>query len=168
MKLRKGTLRTAKSKAVRSGTKMTLAPKGFSFLSFIRGFRLQLTANYALLSFWNSPALFPFLSAFDLSIRVALLYALSTHTLAMPPIRTARNRKPPPAGFDDIEDTLLEFSNKMKDAENASHEGKKKHEVLWPIFQISHQRTLRLPGFALWLLRTNDGTIYLSLSGICC
>lgn len=59
---------------------------------------------------------------------------------AMPPIRTARNRKPPPAGFDDLEDTLLEFSNKMKDAENASHEGKKKYEVLWPIFQISHQR----------------------------
>lgn len=59
----------------------------------------------------------------------------------MPPVRTARNRKPPPAGFDDLEDTLLEFSNKMKDAENAPHEGKKKHEVLWPIFQISHQRT---------------------------
>ena len=58
----------------------------------------------------------------------------------MPPIRSARNRKPPPDGFEDIEDTLLEFSNKMKDAENASHEGKKKHEVLWPIFQISHQR----------------------------
>jgi bud site selection protein 31 len=58
----------------------------------------------------------------------------------MPPIRTSRNRKPPPEGFDDIEDTLLEFSNKMKDAENASHEGKKRHEVLWPIFQICHQR----------------------------
>lgn len=57
----------------------------------------------------------------------------------MPPIRTTRNKKPPPAGFDDIEDTLLEFSNKMKDAENASHEGKKRHEVHWPIFQISHQ-----------------------------
>ena len=58
----------------------------------------------------------------------------------MPPVRTARNRKPPPDGFDDIEDTLLEFSNKMKDAENAPHEGKKRQEVLWPIFQISHQR----------------------------
>lgn len=58
----------------------------------------------------------------------------------MPPVRSARNRKPPPDGFDDIEDTLLEFANKMKDAENASHEGKKRHEVLWPIFQISHQR----------------------------
>ena len=58
----------------------------------------------------------------------------------MPPIRSAKNRRPPPDGFDDIEDTLLEFSNKMKDAENASHEGKKKHEMLWPIFQITHQR----------------------------
>ena len=55
-------------------------------------------------------------------------------------MRTARNRKPPPDGFEDIEDTMLEFSNKMKDAENASHEGKKRQEVLWPIFQISHQR----------------------------
>jgi bud site selection protein 31 len=70
----------------------------------------------------------------------------------MPPIRTSRNRKPPPAGFDDIEDTLLEFSNKMKDAENASHEGKKKYEVLWPIFQISHQR-MSLP------LHANPGTL---------
>ena len=58
----------------------------------------------------------------------------------MPPVRSARNRKPPPDGFDDIEDTLLEFSNKMKDAENASHEGKKRNETMWPIFQISHQR----------------------------
>ena len=59
----------------------------------------------------------------------------------MPAIRSARTRKPPPAGFDDLEDTLLSFSNKMKDAESASHEGKKRHEGLWPIFQISHQRS---------------------------
>ncbi|KAF7514292.1 hypothetical protein GJ744_000062 [Endocarpon pusillum] len=60
----------------------------------------------------------------------------------MPAIRsTGRNRKPPPAGFEDIEDTLLEFSNKMKDAQSAPHEGKKKHETLWPIIQISHQRS---------------------------
>lgn len=58
----------------------------------------------------------------------------------MPVIRTSRNRKPPPDGFQDIEDTLLEFANKMKDAENASHEGRKKHEMVWPIYQISHQR----------------------------
>jgi len=59
----------------------------------------------------------------------------------MPPIRSSRTRKAPPAGFDDIEDTLLGYSNKMKDAENASHDGKKRHEVLWPIFQISHARS---------------------------
>ncbi|KAK0352485.1 Component of the SF3b subcomplex of the U2 snRNP [Friedmanniomyces endolithicus] len=59
----------------------------------------------------------------------------------MPAIRSAKTRKAPPDGFDDIEDTLLEFSNKMKDAENASHEGRKKHEMQWPIFQITHQRS---------------------------
>lgn len=68
----------------------------------------------------------------------------NTTTATMPPLRTSRNRKPPPEGFDDIEDTLLEFANKMKDAENASHEGKKKHEMLWPGFQITHQRTYAL------------------------
>ena len=62
----------------------------------------------------------------------------------MPPIRSARTRKPPPDGFDDIEDTLLEFANKMKDAENASHEGKKRNEVLWPIFQITHARKSKI------------------------
>lgn len=71
----------------------------------------------------------------------ALSVEADTTKAKMPPIRTSRNAKPPPTGFDDIEDTLLEFSNKMKDAENASHEGKKRHEVLWPIFQINHQRT---------------------------
>lgn len=60
----------------------------------------------------------------------------------MPPVRTARaSKKAPPDGFDDIEDTLLEFQNQMKDAENASHEGKKKYEMTWPIFQITHQRS---------------------------
>lgn len=60
----------------------------------------------------------------------------------MPPVRTARaSKKAPPDGFEDIEDTLLEFANKMRDAENASHEGKKKYEMVWPIFQITHQRS---------------------------
>ncbi|KAK6365076.1 Component of the SF3b subcomplex of the U2 snRNP [Exophiala oligosperma] len=59
----------------------------------------------------------------------------------MPPIRSRNSRKPPPAGFEDIEDTLLEYANKMRDAQNASHEGKKKHETTWPIFQISHARS---------------------------
>ncbi|KAI9830999.1 MAG: hypothetical protein M1826_004116 [Phylliscum demangeonii] len=59
----------------------------------------------------------------------------------MPPARSTRQRKPPPDGFDDLEDTLLSFSNKMKDAENAAHEGKRRNETLWPFFQISHQRS---------------------------
>ncbi|CAG7920016.1 unnamed protein product [Penicillium olsonii] len=80
-------------------------------------------------------------SFFALLDRIPFLSYHHILALIMPPIRSARNRKPPPAGFDDLEDTLLEFSNKMKDAENASHEGKKKYEVLWPIFQISHQRS---------------------------
>lgn len=62
----------------------------------------------------------------------------------MPPLRSAAgrgSRKAPPEGFADIEDTLLEFQTAMKDAENASHEGKKKYEMTWPIFQITHQRS---------------------------
>ncbi|KAL9083754.1 MAG: hypothetical protein Q9159_005593 [Coniocarpon cinnabarinum] len=60
----------------------------------------------------------------------------------MPPTRsTHRNRKPPPDGFDNIEGTLLEFSQKLKDAEAASHDGKKRNETLWPIHQITHQRS---------------------------
>lgn len=56
-------------------------------------------------------------------------------------MRTAKSKKAPPDGFDDIEDTLLEFQNKMKDAENAPHEGKRRQEAMWPIFQITHQRS---------------------------
>jgi bud site selection protein 31 len=57
----------------------------------------------------------------------------------MPAIRHASKRKAPPAGFSDIEDDLLIFSNKMKDAENASTINVPRHQVHWPIFQISHQ-----------------------------
>ncbi|KAF2731103.1 cell cycle control protein cwf14 [Polyplosphaeria fusca] len=60
----------------------------------------------------------------------------------MPPVRTqGGKKKPPPEGFEDIEDTLLEFQTRMRDAEKAPHEGKKKYETTWPIFQIVHQRS---------------------------
>ncbi|KAI9741897.1 MAG: hypothetical protein M1834_000286 [Cirrosporium novae-zelandiae] len=75
----------------------------------------------------------------------------------MPPIRTRHRNgtmKAPPEGFSDLEDTLLAFANKMKDAENASHEGKKRHETVWPIFQISHQRSRWI-----YKLYYEDGTI---------
>lgn len=60
----------------------------------------------------------------------------------MPPIRHVSKRKPPPEGFSDIEDDLLIFSNKMKDAQNTTISGgKSKNQAQWPIFQISHQRS---------------------------
>jgi hypothetical protein len=63
------------------------------------------------------------------------------NTDKMPAIRHASKRKAPPSGFSDIEDDLLIFSNKMKDAENASTVNVPRHKVHWPIFQISHQRS---------------------------
>lgn len=59
----------------------------------------------------------------------------------MPPIRTSSKRKAPPDGYSDIEDDLLIFSNKMKDAENESTVNVPRHQVHWPIFQINHQRS---------------------------
>ncbi|ROW12404.1 hypothetical protein VMCG_00655 [Cytospora schulzeri] len=59
----------------------------------------------------------------------------------MPAIRHASKRKPPPEGFSDLEDDLLIFANKMKDAQNATTDHGPKHKDQWPIFQISHQRS---------------------------
>jgi len=59
----------------------------------------------------------------------------------MPAIRHASKRKAPPAGFSDIEDDLLIFSNKLKDAENTPTNSGSRAQGLWPIFQISHQRS---------------------------
>ena len=60
----------------------------------------------------------------------------------MPPIRHASKRKPPPEGFSDVEDDLLIFANKMRDAQNApSNPATPKHQAQWPIFQIAHQRS---------------------------
>jgi bud site selection protein 31 len=59
----------------------------------------------------------------------------------MPAIRHSSKRKPPPEGFSDIETDLLIFANKMKDAENAPSNNTPRHAALWPIFQISHQRS---------------------------
>ncbi|RNA38151.1 BUD31 -like protein [Brachionus plicatilis] len=50
-------------------------------------------------------------------------------------------RKQPPDGWELIEPTLDELEQKMREAESAPHEGKRRTEVLWPIFQIHHQRS---------------------------
>lgn len=52
-----------------------------------------------------------------------------------------RPKKAPPSGFDDIEDTLLEYANALKTATDAPSEGVKKHEATWPIFQLTHARS---------------------------
>ncbi|CAO3626048.1 unnamed protein product [Mucor hiemalis] len=58
----------------------------------------------------------------------------------MPKIRTTRTKRAP-EGFDEIEPTLEEFSKKMKEVENESHEGKRIVEATWPVFRIHHQRS---------------------------
>eukprot|EP01071_Lankesteria_metandrocarpae_P002072 Lankesteria_metandrocarpae@DN2058_c0_g1_i1.p1 len=58
----------------------------------------------------------------------------------MPRIRTLNTRKPPD-GWDAIELTLEKLSGAMRDAEREPHEGKRKCESLWQIFQLHHQRS---------------------------
>ena len=58
----------------------------------------------------------------------------------MPRIRTSRTR-PPPEGFEDIEEILEEYETKMRDAEYEPHEGKRKAESTWGIMRITHLRS---------------------------
>ncbi|KAK9464827.1 G10 protein [Lipomyces arxii] len=58
----------------------------------------------------------------------------------MPKIKTLRTKRAP-EGFSEIEDTLLEFANRLKDIETSSQEGKKRNQALWPVFAITHQRS---------------------------
>ncbi|KAG9218757.1 hypothetical protein CCMSSC00406_0001129 [Pleurotus cornucopiae] len=58
----------------------------------------------------------------------------------MPKIKTTRTKRPP-EGFEDIESVLDDYAKKMRDAENESHEGKRKSESLWPIMRLSHARS---------------------------
>ncbi|KAH8925406.1 hypothetical protein BT69DRAFT_1279706 [Atractiella rhizophila] len=58
----------------------------------------------------------------------------------MPKVKTSRT-KPPPEGFEEIEDILEEYARKMRDAETESHEGKRKTEAVWPIMRITHTRS---------------------------
>ena len=58
----------------------------------------------------------------------------------MPKIKTLRTKKKP-EGWDRIEGPLIEFQTRMRDLENAPIEGKRKPEVLWPIFRLHHQQS---------------------------
>jgi bud site selection protein 31 len=52
-----------------------------------------------------------------------------------------RFKKPPPEGWELIEPTLKDLEDKMREAENETHEGKTKSQIMWPIIQIHHQRS---------------------------
>lgn len=56
----------------------------------------------------------------------------------MPKIRTLMTKKPP-TGWETIEPTLMELQQRMRDAENEPHEGKRKPESIWPILRVHHQ-----------------------------
>ncbi|CAN6717056.1 unnamed protein product [Malus baccata var. baccata] len=57
----------------------------------------------------------------------------------MPKVKT--NRVKYPEGWELIEPTLRELQAKMREAENDTHDGKRKCETLWPIFKIAHQKS---------------------------
>ncbi|KYQ90610.1 putative RNA splicing factor [Tieghemostelium lacteum] len=57
----------------------------------------------------------------------------------MPRIKTGRKKEP--EGFEVLKATLDEFEEKMIEAQNEPHEGKRKAETTWPILQIHHQRS---------------------------
>ncbi|XP_021627389.1 protein BUD31 homolog 1 isoform X1 [Manihot esculenta] len=66
-------------------------------------------------------------------------YLSFTEYAEMPKVKT--NRIKYPDGWELIEPTLRELDAKMREAENDSHDGKRKCETLWPIFRIAHQRS---------------------------
>mmetsp|Transcript_1737 Transcript_1737/g.3958 ORF Transcript_1737/g.3958 Transcript_1737/m.3958 type:complete len:206 (+) Transcript_1737:85-702(+) len=55
--------------------------------------------------------------------------------------RLQRLSKKAPAGWDTVLPTLEMFDNRMKDAVNESHEGKRKHETTWPIHRINYEKS---------------------------
>uniref|UniRef100_A0ACD5T9A2 Uncharacterized protein n=1 Tax=Avena sativa TaxID=4498 RepID=A0ACD5T9A2_AVESA len=69
------------------------------------------------------------------------VFSSSKHTSRdnMPKIKTSRVKYP--EGWELIEPTLRDLEAKMREAENDTHDGKRKCEALWPIFRISHQKS---------------------------
>eukprot|EP00045_Choanoeca_perplexa_P015344 m.191670 g.191670 ORF g.191670 m.191670 type:complete len:146 (-) comp16956_c0_seq2:1615-2052(-) len=52
-----------------------------------------------------------------------------------------QSKKPPPDGWDLIEETIEELDMKMREAEQEPTDGKRKCEAVWPIFRIHHQKS---------------------------
>lgn len=51
--------------------------------------------------------------------------------------------KPKPEGWEQIEPSLDFFENKLKEAVNEPHEGKRKAESQWPIHRIHYEKNRR-------------------------
>ncbi|EEA06914.1 G10 protein, putative [Cryptosporidium muris RN66] len=48
---------------------------------------------------------------------------------------------PPPEGWEIVKDRLEEFEKMMRNIDKGLHQGRKKNELMWPIFQINHLRS---------------------------
>ncbi|KAJ1730983.1 Component of the SF3b subcomplex of the U2 snRNP [Coemansia biformis] len=60
----------------------------------------------------------------------------------MPKVQASRRGKEePPEGWSDLEPTLQEFKQKMRDAENESAAGKRRVESTWSVMRVHHQRS---------------------------
>jgi len=57
----------------------------------------------------------------------------------MPKVKTSRTRYP--EGWDKVSDTLDEIQSRMREIEQSDSVGKRKDEVMWPIFRLHHQRS---------------------------
>ena len=49
--------------------------------------------------------------------------------------------KQPPDGWQDIEPTLNDITDAMREAERAPHDGRRRCESIWPIMRYHHQRS---------------------------
>ncbi|CAN6674366.1 pre-mRNA-splicing factor Bud31p [Trichomonascus vanleenenianus] len=58
----------------------------------------------------------------------------------MPKVKTTRSKRPP-EGYSEVQPTLIEFDNRLRDAEAASDATKKTSESLHEIFRIHHQKS---------------------------
>ncbi|KAJ2663149.1 Component of the SF3b subcomplex of the U2 snRNP [Coemansia sp. RSA 1200] len=60
----------------------------------------------------------------------------------MPKVKTSKwSKKEPPKGWDDIEPTLTEYDEMMREAENEPTTGKRKVESGWSVMQVHHKRS---------------------------
>lgn len=55
--------------------------------------------------------------------------------------KLGRFKSKPPAGFEQIEQTLLDFERRMRVAETESHDGKRRSQLTWNVTRVHHDRS---------------------------